>query len=345
MKISRLTAIVLAGGVLVLVAPRPAAAQATPTPTCISGTPSSTPPALPPIAPPYARPKGLRVTVTGINPSARQVSFDVTLNTTAGFATGNRSYPFGAHTDTWKTLYGATTGGAVPGWFQPYCSSQALPVQTYAGGGFIGPVVVDPSWPSIQDGLFGLWFNYYLASNVTTWVNAYGAIPWPAYIANPQIAPVDYGDGNVATGVPILPLVNPGTPQYGTFRGSFTHTYPPAPDTFTIKAAAASLFLGANSPGNPYVAGLTAGRPGVVVGYAGTYQVERYGWSGTGTTTWNSATFTYRVASPAGRILAITNTALVDFAAAAAPIPTSSAAGLFALALLLAGLGIILMRR
>jgi len=344
MTTNRSTALLLAAGALAVTAALPVAGQPTPTPTCIPGTAPPVPTGIPVVAPPYARPRGLRVTVTSVNPTTREVGFDVTLNTTAGFAQANRSYPFGTVTDTWQTLYGGTLATSYGGsWFQPYCDGAVIPVETFAGAGFVGPMVVDPAWPSMQDGMAGLWMAAYLGQ-ATTWVTAYGGgLPFPAEVLDPQIPAVDFGDGNVAPGTPILPLVNTG-PQYGTFRGSFTHTYPPAPNAFTIRAAAASLFLGPNSAGNPYVGDLTAGRPGVVVRDGDTFRVERLGWTGTGSQSWASHTFTYTVDSPQGRVLAITNTALVNFGAME-PIPASSAAGLFALALLLAGVGIILMRR
>lgn len=356
MKIRRLTALLLAIGAVTLFAPL-AGAQPTPTPTCIPGSPPPAATEVPPIAPPYARPKGLRITVTGVNPATREVSFNVTLNTTAGFASTTRLYPHGSVNDTWQTIYGGTTNGNIPSWFQPYCSTVGIPVQTYNAGGFVGPMVVDPAWPSLQDGAFGLWVNAYLDQGGTaSWAPFYGGgIPWPAFIDNPTIQPVEFGDGQFVPGPPILPLVNPG-PQYGTFRGSFTHTYPASPDTFTIRAAAASLFLGENSASNPYLTGLTTGRPGIVVGNGQTFRVARFSWGSPGgttttTTSWSGsptswgayAILTSTVTSQLGRVLAITNTALVDFNAAA--IPTASAAGLFGLALLLAGIGIIIMRR
>lgn len=320
-----------------------------PTPTCAPGTPPSTPPPLQPIAPPYARPKGLRVTLTNVNPATREVSFNVTLNTTAGFASGNRSYPFGQITDTWQTFSGSVRSQT---WTQRYCEPVVVPMDTAAGAGLLGPNVVDPAWPSIQDGVLGIAFDALWAQYYSTWAGTappgtgwtgYGGMAWPARIVSPVIQAVEFGDGGYATGTPILPLVNPGPPQYGTFRGSFTHTYPPTPDVFTIRAAAASLFLGPDTPSNPYLA-LTAGRPGIVVPNQSAIQLFRFGWTGTpGDYTWAPATQTVTVTSAAGRVLAITNTALVNFGAR--EIPTSSAAALFALALLLAALGIILIRR
>lgn len=159
---------------------------------------------------------------------------------------------------------------------------------------------------------------------------------YPATLVYPDINAVEWGDGAGTVDGTLIPMVT-GTP--GTFRGSFSHTFPNE-QTRTAKAATVNFFLGPNTPNNTYLNQVTAGRP-YLLQPGDTFQTYASYW---GTTyTWSVATQTYYGAPFTDSVaIGLYNTAPISFRGG---IPVLSTIGLLALAAILAGAGVIVLRR
>ena len=203
-----------------------------------------------------------------------------------------------------------------------------LNTATYYGYGTISP-------------RYGLLGSYVFTSfYATTYPPGY-----TGQLLNPVVPAIDYGDGSVVGNIQI-PQVGPN--QY---RGSFSHTYP-GPGTYDLRASANSVLLGPTTSVT-FTTGNQVTNPNQ---YSSGSQTIYGSW--VGRSFFGGAT-TYRLVGPVGNVhvwgvsnsvtsgspygaagggLAITAPPVIE-------VPTASDFGLLILALLLGGMGAVILRR
>lgn len=159
-----------------------------------------------------------------------------------------------------------------------------------------------------------------------------------ATVLNPDMNAVEWGHSTGTIDGTTVPLVA-GSP--GSFRGSFTHTFPTY-GQFDVQALTTSFWLFTDVPGNPYLSQVTNGEPVLIppgapfTTYA-TYWGATYSWAApTQTASYAPITASYAIG--------LYDTVRLQLDPA---IPTLSIVGLFMLAVVLAGIGfaVLLWRR
>lgn len=157
-----------------------------------------------------------------------------------------------------------------------------------------------------------------------------------ATMLNPTIPALDAGDGTGTIDGTTVPMVA-GTP--GSFRGSFTHTFPDF-GQYQVKGGTTSMWLFTATPNNPNLTQLTAGTPYLIPPGANftttnTFWGTSYVWTAPSQTSYGSPiTDSYAIG--------VTNSTSVDLRQA---IPTLGIVGMLILAAVLGGLGVFILRR
>ncbi|MCD4750496.1 MAG: hypothetical protein K8R59_14090 [Thermoanaerobaculales bacterium] len=157
-----------------------------------------------------------------------------------------------------------------------------------------------------------------------------------ATLLNPDINALEWGVGSGTVDGTTVPLIA-GNP--GSFRGSFTHTFPDV-GTYEVQAATVSFWLFTDTPSNSYLTQVTSGVPYLIPPGA-TFQT--YGTFWAASYIWTAPTQTY-YGSPVTDSYAIglVNSTTVVLQSA---IPTVTTIGLLILAVLLGLGGVFVLRR
>lgn len=153
---------------------------------------------------------------------------------------------------------------------------------------------------------------------------------------NPTIPAADWGHSSGTLNGTTVPMIA-GSP--GSFRGSFSHTFPDF-GQYQVTGGTTSMWLFTATPSNPYLAQLTAGvpyliPPGANFTTTNTYWGDSYVWTAPSQTYYGSPiTDSYAIG--------VTNSTSVSLREA---IPTLGVIGMLILAGVLGGLGVFVLRR
>ncbi len=157
-----------------------------------------------------------------------------------------------------------------------------------------------------------------------------------ATMLNPTIPALDAGDGTGTINGTTVPMVA-GTP--GSFRGSFTHTFPDFGD-YQVTCGTTSFWLFTATPNNTHLSQLTAGTPYLIPPGANFTTANTY-WGTTYARTWPTQTSSGAPITDSYAI-GVTNSTSVKLREA---IPTLGILGMLILAAVLGGLGVFILRR
>jgi len=157
-----------------------------------------------------------------------------------------------------------------------------------------------------------------------------------ATMLNPTIPAADWGDSTGTLDGTTVPMIA-GSP--GSFRGSFSHTFPDY-GSYQVTAGTTSMWLFTATPNNTHLTGLTAGVPYLIPPGA-TFTTVNTFWAAT--YVWNAPTQTNSGAPITDSYaIGVTNSTVVHVREA---VPTLGIIGMLILATFLGGLGVFILRR